>query len=192
MARAGLLSFRFAAASWSATISTIVGSVWVRGLFFRSSMMSSSIGFPETNDDRYLAGLAKPALLRALETYRSRGLEAFREAVSVLPRQEHVVDRLPERVAKIEAYPSLLGEYRHSRFRYSSPWEATLFVRLTPEDTSSAPVILEFGAKGWAEGIVSEDVEIVICRTRDAPPGERPGPVELRAVAVASHHQDSR
>ncbi|MHC4642805.1 MAG: hypothetical protein ACYS32_14270 [Planctomycetota bacterium] len=125
-----------------------------------------------------LYGLARGAAKAALKVYLNEGLDAFLKLAPIRAGQKHKVGSLPQRVSRVEIYPSLVEDYRMSGFRYSSPWEGTVLIRVTPADPKQDTVILDMGAKGWAEGITVEDVELIIQERREEPT-DRPGPQEL-------------
>jgi hypothetical protein len=132
---------------------------------------------------RLLDGMARGAAKAALKVYLNEGLDAFLKLAPIRAGQEHKVGSLPKRAGRVQIYPSLVEDYRTSGFRYSSPWEGTILVRVTPADPTQDAVILDMGAKGWAEGITIEDVELIIQETREEPT-DRPGPEELLLPAA--------
>jgi hypothetical protein len=56
-------------------------------------------------------------------------------------------------------------------------------VRVTPADPKQDAVILDMGAKGWAEGITIADVELIL-QERRKEPTDRPGPQEMLLPTV--------
>lgn len=126
-----------------------------------------------------LAGLSRAAARDILNVYLNEGRDAFMKMAPIRAGRGHRVRSLPDRVSRIELYPSLVEDFRGSGFRYWSPWEGTILVRITPADASQNPVILEMGAKGWAEGITSAEVELVLHETREEEPRDRPRPEAL-------------
>jgi hypothetical protein len=132
---------------------------------------------------RLLDGMARSAAKEALKVYLNHGLDAFLELAPIRSGKKRAVGSLPQRISRVEIYPSLVEDYRMSGFRYSSPWEGTVLVRVTPADPTQESVILDMGAKGWAEGITVEDVELII-QERRKEPTDRPGPEELLPLAA--------
>ncbi len=132
---------------------------------------------------RLLDGLARGAAKEALMVYLNDGLDAFLKLAPFRAGKKRAVGSLPQRVGRVEIYPSLVEDYRTSGFRYSSPWEGTILVRVTSADPTQESVILDMGAKGWAEGITVEDVELII-QERRKEPTDRPGPEELLLPAA--------
>ncbi|NIP27028.1 MAG: hypothetical protein GWN67_22150 [Phycisphaerae bacterium] len=132
---------------------------------------------------RLLDGLARGAAKEALMVYLNDGLDAFLKLAPIRAGKKRAVGSLPQRVGRVEIYPSLVEDYRTSGFRYSSPWEGTILVRVTSADPTQESVILDMGAKGWAEGITVEDVELII-QERRKEPTDRPGPEELLLPAA--------
>jgi hypothetical protein len=132
---------------------------------------------------RLLDGLARGAAKEALKVYLNEGLDVFLKLAPIRAGQKHKVGSLPQRVSRVQIYPSLVEDYRTSGFRYSSPWEGTVLVRVTPADPTQDAVILDIGAKGWAEGISVEDVELIIQERREEPT-DRPGPEEMLLPTV--------
>ncbi len=130
-----------------------------------------------------LLGMARSAAKEALKVYLNDGLDAFLELAPIRAGEKHAVGSLPQRVSRVEIYPSLVEDYRMSGFRYWSPWEGTVLVRVKPADPTQDEVILDMGAKGWAEGITIEDVELII-QERRKEPTDRPGPEELLLSAA--------
>jgi hypothetical protein len=130
-----------------------------------------------------LYGLARGAAKAALKVYLNEGLDAFLKLAPIRAGQKHKVGSLPQRVSRVEIYPSLVEDYRTSGFRYSSPWEGTILVRVTPADPKQDAVILDMGAKGWAEGITIADVELIL-QERRKEPTDRPGPQEMLLPTV--------
>ena len=124
-------------------------------------------------------GLSRGAAMAALNVYLNEGLEAFLKLAPIRAGQRHRVGSLAARVRRVEMYPSLVEDFRRSGFRYWSPWEGTILVRVTPADLTQDAVILDMGAKGWAEGITISDVELVL-QDRCEEPTDRPGPEEVR------------
>ncbi|UCG48812.1 MAG: hypothetical protein JSU94_03340 [Phycisphaerales bacterium] len=124
-------------------------------------------------------GLARGAARAALRAYLNEGLEAFLKLAPIRAGQGRAVGSLPARVRRVEMYPSLVEDFRRSGLRYWSPWEGTILVRVTPADPTQDAVILDMGAKGWAEGITIADVELVL-EDRCEEPTDRPGPEEVR------------
>ena len=133
-------------------------------------------GFGDYASARMLIPLARLAAKKALRRYLEEGLSAFLDAAPIRSGQQHRLHPLPERAARIEIYPSRVEDLRVSGFRYSSPWEATVLVRVTPEDPEQEAVVLDLGAKGWAEGIEVKEVELVLQDRLDGEPADRPAP----------------
>jgi len=130
-----------------------------------------------------LIGMARGAAKAALKVYLNEGLDTFLELAPIRAGKKRAVGSMPQRAGRVEIYPSLVEDYRLSGFRYWSPWECTILVRLTPTDPTQDAVILDMGAKGWAEGITVEDVELII-QERRKEPKDRPGPEELLLPAA--------
>jgi hypothetical protein len=131
-----------------------------------------------------LIGMARDAAKEALKVYLNDGLDAFLKLAPIRAGCKHKVRSLPQRAGRVEIFPSLINDYRLSGFRYWSPWECTVLVRATPADPTQDAVILDMGAKGWAEGITAEDVELLLQETRDKIPTDRPGPEEMLPPAA--------
>jgi len=119
-------------------------------------------------------GLSVEAVQSALDVYLKDGREAFLQRVPIAKHQERNVRNLPDRISRVEMYPSLTEDMRPSGFKYSSAWEGTILIRVIPADESEKPIVLEIGTKGWAEGITSDDVELHIWETRTDEPSDRP------------------
>lgn len=116
----------------------------------------------------------------ALDVYLRNGRKAFLEQAPIRQyRDAHV--RLPERVQAVEIYPSLVEDIRPSGFRYSSPWEATVFVRLIASEEGEVPRTLEIGASGWAEGIDASDVDLFLWATSPDDSDDRPASEPLKS-----------
>jgi hypothetical protein len=122
----------------------------------------------------FYVGLPRGAAERALNVYLEDGLEAFLELAPVRPHRAREVGQLPERISRFDLYPSLLEDSRLPGFKYYNSWEATVLVRLTPEDSSAEPIVLEIGARGLTEGIDVPDVELLLWQTRPDEPPDRP------------------
>ncbi|MGI9015135.1 MAG: hypothetical protein ACR2GY_12940 [Phycisphaerales bacterium] len=114
--------------------------------------------------------LGLEAVTEALSRYMQAGSGGFLERVLAVNKS---ADVLPRQINAFVVYPSLVDDVRTSDFRYSSPWEVTVFVRLMPSD-GSLPVILELGACGASAGIDASMVRLVLWQTRDGVPGDRP------------------
>lgn len=119
-------------------------------------------------------GLSYQAVQPALDVYMKDGREAFLRKAPIAKHQERSVRNLPDRVSRVEMYPSLPEDMRSAGFKYSSAWEGTILIRVISTDESEKSIILEIGTKGWAEGITSDDVELHIWETRTDEPSDRP------------------
>ena len=123
-------------------------------------------------------GLSQDAARKALTTYMKQGRESFLKLSTVKERSDlHI--RLPERVTKIEEYPSLNEDFREADFKYSPPWEGIMFFRLTPINPSDHKVILEICVEGASEGITADQVKLVVWNVLAEEPTNRPEPVDI-------------
>jgi hypothetical protein len=113
--------------------------------------------------------------------YLNDGLSAFLKLAPIRARapSERAVRTLPERASRVEMYPSRVEDFRPAGFRYSSAWEGTILVRVTPADPTQDTVVLEMGAQGRGEGIAIADVELFFADARTEEPTDRPAPVTV-------------
>ena len=125
-----------------------------------------------------LWGLSISATERALTIYLNEGQEAFLKQVPVAVGQEKSI-QLPARIRAVHFYHSLAEDMRSAGFKYSTAWEGTILVRLTPADEQSPPVTLEIGTRASSEGIEAEAVELFLWETRLTPPTDRPADLIL-------------
>lgn len=132
-----------------------------------------------------LAGLVIPRVRAVLNVYLAEGRAAFLEAVPSRrfdhpwedERIQASIALLPERLKRVEIYPSLVVDFRPSGFRYASPWEATVMARLTPLDPAHPSVMIEIGASGWSEGAHESEVECFSWSVGLEEPTDRPPPM---------------
>ncbi len=119
--------------------------------------------------------LARGAVEKSLMVYKNEGREAFLKIVAIPRSQESYIKNVPEHISECEIYPSLVEDFRSSGFKYSSPWEATIFVQLTPTKPGK-PIILQVGASGYAEGIDASQVKLLLWDLSENELKDRPEP----------------
>ena len=111
---------------------------------------------------------------KALNSYLENGRATFLEGVPIKKGRNGDDFEFPDRIIEASIYPSMVQDFRSSEFEYSSPWEGTMYARIIPMDASAAPIIIEFGVTGEAEGIDEGDVKAFIWRTVTKEPEDRP------------------
>ncbi len=128
----------------------------------------------------YLAVLARGAASGALNVYLNEGLSAFLKLAPIRARapSEGAVRPLPGQASQVVMYPSRVEDFRSAGFRYSSAWDGSVLVRVTPADPTQDAVVLEMGAQGRGEGIAITDVELFVVDVRPGKPTDRPAPEE--------------
>jgi len=121
---------------------------------------------------------------KALTVYLTNGLGPFLKMAPVAKKQELFVKHLPQRINRVEIYPSLVEDFSDSGFRYSSNCKGAMLVRLTPNDKSQKPINLTMRVQIGAGGFDVADVKLFLLDMKYAKPTDRPMPYNINDTSV--------